>query len=236
MTTKEFILQVYQGKLGRLDALSQSNDFTNGEKSKIKMLIDEIDEYRETTILCFRQAIEWRIDKQCNLPIKFNCTHFEYRLGNLDNITYILRDIDNKVKQYIEDYSIKDFFDYCNLDLVKDLYPDLCKSLNQLKTDLSDFIDNQNSMPSTEKKQAKGVWGLAARYNFIKDLEVIKRIELISNQTEIANAISQILGCSFDNAKKLKNGSYQVDETMEEQLERKQLFQLIEQHQVNKKG
>lgn len=232
MTTKEFIHKVFEGELGQLDAYNKSFDFTIGEKLKIEILITEIDQFCKSKTLNFRQVIEWMIDLENFLP-----TNFNYQ-GFLDDgfNDFELREIQNKVKDYIDEHSIVDFFDYCNLDLVKDLYPDLCKSLNQLKTDLLSFLDSQNETPSTEKKQAKAVWGLAARYNFIKDLEVIKRIELISNQTEIARAISQILGCSFDNAKKLKNGSYQVDETMEEQLERKQLFQLIEQHQVDKKG
>lgn len=240
MTSREFIRQIYQRKLGRLDALSKSNDFTNGENSKIKMLIDEIDECCELTNNWFRYTIEFRIHHTIESrtfdlfedDIKPTCIELKKR-GFNDSM---IKEIDERICDFLSNPSNKDFFEDKNLDYIKLFFPDLLKPLYQLKTDLLSFLDSQNETPSTEKKQAKAVWGLAARYNFIKDLEVIKRIELISNQTEIAKAISQILGCSFDNAKKLKNGSYQVDETMEEQLERKQLFQLIEQHQVNKKG
>ena len=64
-------------------------------------------------------------------------------------------------------------------------------------------------------------------------------LENMTNQTQKAKAISQILGCSFDNAKKLKNdlnGVYPSSETKDEQLERKQLIDLIKQSQTNKKG
>jgi hypothetical protein len=82
-----------------------------------------------------------------------------------------------------------------------------------------------------EKPTSKDTWGLVARYNFLDDLGVLGLLENMTNQTKKAEAISQILGCNFDNAKKLKNGTYQTNETQTEQLERKQLIALIKQTQ-----
>jgi hypothetical protein len=89
---------------------------------------------------------------------------------------------------------------------------------------------------ANKKKQPKDVWGLVSRYNFIKDLGALELLENMTNQTEKARAISQILGCNIDNAKKLKNGEYLTSEKEDDQLERKQLFELIKQNQINKKG
>lgn len=95
----------------------------------------------------------------------------------------------------------------------------LTSSLNEIQT-------------AYKKKQPKGVWGLVSRYNFLEYLGVWDKLNKLT-ETEKANAISQILGCNPDNAKKLKNGTYPTTETQTEQLERKQLIDLIKQAQTD---
>lgn len=232
MTSREFIKKVRNGELGRLDAYNKSFDFTNGEKLKIKMLIAEIDETCKLHTSWYFDVIQSRIDDAVGLPSDFN----NQKIIEVNFSNYDLEEIDIKVKHYVDEHSIKDFFDYCNLDLVKDFYPDLLKSTDQLKTDLLDFLDSQNEVPTSEKKKSKDVWGLEARYNFLDDLGILDWIRGMSDQTLRATFISQVLGCSLDNAKKLKNEKYQAGETIEEQLERKQLFAIIKQHQADTKG
>lgn len=113
-------------------------------------------------------------------------------------------------------------------------YPNEFTTLYQLKNDLLKYCEPQQPEPQPEpkKKQAKDVWGLVARYNFLENLGVLDKLNKLS-ENDKSKVISQILGCNFDNAKKLKNGVYQRDETQTEQLERKQLIDLIKRTQTD---
>lgn len=232
MTSREFIQKVFNGELGRLDAYNISLELTEREVLKIEMLIIEIDEFCKLKTLGFENAFKWRIDRAMPNPTNYDRGAILRAGFNESEIP----DIDDRVYSVLSDPSNKDLFEDENLDYEKLFYPDLCKSLYQLKTDLSDFLESQNEVPTTEKKKSKEVWGLAARYNFLDDLGFFNKIQYTDDQTLRATFISQVLGCSFDNAKKLKNGKYQAGETNEELMERRQLLKRIKQINVDTKG
>jgi hypothetical protein len=108
-------------------------------------------------------------------------------------------------------------------------YDNELKIIYSLKKSLTEYIEpNKETPPPPSKKQAKGNWGLVARYEFLKEFDIEERIKGLS-ENDKALVISQILGCNIDNAKKIKNGKYPTNETVEEQLERNQLISKIKQ-------
>jgi hypothetical protein len=225
MSTLDLIKDTHQGKLTRLDAFNKSFEFTNGLPKRIEILISEIDDFIKPKKQSLFKAYDYFLD------IHFDLEPFFISFHDLENLGFEFDDlqrIENESKSYCYDFGIGERFSLKTETVVDFYYPDFTKRLEQLKSDLHDFIDNPTESNPKEPPTAKDVWGLVARYNFLDGLGILSVLKNLS-ETEKAKAISQILGCNLHNAKKLKNGTYPTNETKDEQIERTQLINLIKQ-------
>jgi hypothetical protein len=227
MSTIDLIKDTHNGKLTRLGAFNKSFEFTNGLPKRIEMLIFEIDDYTENVVKPAKEvlymAYEFYLHSCCDFEFK---THYSLLIQKGLDEDDLFR-IHDEVENYLIDNTILFDWDIPSKEEIEAIfYPDFTKRLEQLKSDLHDFIDNPTESNPKEPPTAKDVWGLVARYNFLDELGVLSALKNLS-ETEKAKAISQILGCNLHNAKKLKNGTYPTNETKDEQIERTQLINLI---------
>ena len=228
----------------QIEVINDILNQTQKDPERIQMFIDEIDFYL--------YAEKEELESEINSILQ--------RIFNEGLTTENTKDLDlDKREKYIlhicERDGIKSFFDIPKKkrDFI-DLNHPLAKKMNEvtipdynhfyfvgefwsiysLKNKLKKYITPPQPEPQPEpkKKQSKDSWGLVARYNILEYLGVWDNLNKLS-ETEKANAISQILGCNPDNAKKLKNGKYPTNETKDEQLERTQLIDLIKRKQTD---
>lgn len=228
----------------QIEVINDILNQTQKDPERIQMFIDEIDFYL--------YAEKEELESEINSILQ--------RIFNEGLTTENTKDLDlDERGKYIlhicERDGIKSFFDIPEKkrDLIDSNHP-LAKQMNEvtirdyshfyfvgefwsiysLKNKLKKYITppQPEQQPEPKKKQSKYVWGLVARYNFLKDLGVLDKLYKLT-ETDKAKAISQILNCNIDNAKKLKNGKYPTNETKDEQLERKQLIDLIKRTQTD---
>jgi hypothetical protein len=140
-----------------------------------------------------------------------------------DLIKMYIDEIDVYIKTYIDEVSELMFSNGHEYHFDKSEVMPIIELRDFLKNRIE---QNQETPPPPSKKQAKNIWGLVARYEFLKEFEIENRIKGLS-QSDKALVISQILGCNIDNAKKIINGKYPTNETHDEQLERNQLISKI---------
>jgi hypothetical protein len=219
MNIKEILFQLQFGKISLFDALTTLLNLAQKDPEMLRVCIHEVQRFINQSRTELNQEVFNVLGQYFNGELNetdkkndfvehviFMCSHYNYT--KLDDVPE-LNDLN------------RDFF-----GLNERILEDLKRSLEKYIT------PHQITIQPNEKPKSKDVWGLVARYNFLDEWGVLSGLKNLS-ETEKAKAISQILGCNLHNAKKLKNGTYPTNETKDEQLERKQLINLIKRTQTD---
>jgi hypothetical protein len=230
-----------EGNITQIEVINDILNQTQKDPDRIQMFIDEIDFYLSME----QEELEAEISAILQRIFKEGLTSENTKDLNLNEREKFILYVCERDK-------IKSFFDIPEKkrDLIDSEHP-LAKQWNEstvfnpdynhfyfvgefwtiysLKNKLKKYITPQPK----EKTKAKDVWGLAARYNFLDELGVLKPLEKSGiTKKDLQIAVSQILGCNVYTARDLINGEYNAKETKDELLERHQLINLIKYKQT----
>jgi hypothetical protein len=176
----------------------------------------------------FFEEIEKRFEEQ----------YFIRPLETSTTVIYILRNYDKLISQ-ITGWIGKN-------ELHRDSLTELQKSLKFILYKLSFFSVEFNSVnlvkdleqiefesheeynSLSQNRNAKGLWGLKTRYDFLKELGIIDHITIGTSdqllQRDRNLILQQIMCCSIENAKKLMNNGYNAESKPDHQIEKDQLL------------